>query len=207
MQVKPSAVFDILFICNSIEKIYRDFSSFELNFLSYYACLMSLYDGNPATSWEYMFYKNKNGVPVASAIMEALDAMTDNNEIRRDKNYYGITDVGKENLERYKSFEVFSRRIKYLSAACDCLLTDSIVTLSSTVLMEPLIKESIQHKMKPLNSDNNGALASLHSHFAIIQEVVGNQKELYVPAYMWLQYLKFSKENDTRATNNKTATG
>lgn len=110
--------------------------------------------------------------------------------------------MGEANLKEYNDINMFIQRKKYLSAVCECLLTDTIVTLLSTLSQEPVIEESKIHELKPLNTDRNSALALLHSHFKIIQEVVGKQQELYVPAYIWLQYLKLSKRNDLGESNN-----
>lgn len=202
MQVNPAAIFDILFISKNLKQKYRDLSFNELNFLSYFACLMSLYEGNPVTGWGYTFYKNDNGVPVSSAIAEAVEVMTGNTELMENGGYYGITEYGEVNLKEYNNISMFIQRKKFLSAVCECLLTDTIVTLLSALSHEPVIEESKIHELKPLNTDRNSALALLHSHFDIIHEVVGIKQELYVPAYMWLQYLKLNKRNDLGESNN-----
>lgn len=202
MQVNPSAIFDILFISNSLKRKYRDLNFNELNFLSYFACLMSLYEGNPVTGWGYTFYKNDYGAPISSAIIESVDVMTWNGELLNNDGYYGITEYGEANLKEYNDISMFVQRRKYLSAVCECLLTDTIVSLLSTLSREPVIEESMIHAQKPLNTERNSALSLLHSHFAIIQEVVGIQQELYVPAYMWLQYLKLSIRNESGESNS-----
>lgn len=202
MQVNPSAIFDILFISNSLKRKYRDLNFNELNFLSYFACLMSLYEGNPVTEWGYTFYKNDYGAPISSAIIESVDVMTWNGELLNNDGYYGITEYGEANLKEYNDISMFVQRRKYLSAVCECLLTDTIVSLLSTLSREPVIEESMIHAQKPLNTERNSALSLLHSHFAIIQEVVGIQQELYVPAYMWLQYLKLSIRNESGESNS-----
>lgn len=202
MQVNPSAIFDILFISNSLKRKYRDLNFNELNFLSYFACLMSLYEGNPVTGWGYTFYKNDYGAPISSAITESVDVMTWNGELLNNDGYYGITEYGEANLKEYNDISMFVQRRKYLSAVCECLLTDTIVSLLSTLSREPVIEESMIHAQKPLNTERNSALSLLHSHFAIIQEVVGIQQELYVPAYMWLQYLKLSIRNESGESNS-----
>lgn len=202
MQVNPSAIFDILFISNSLKRKYRDLNFNELNFLTYFACLMSLYEGNPVTGWGYTFYKNDYGAPISSAIIESVDVMTWNGELLNNDGYYGITEYGEANLKEYNDISMFVQRRKYLSAVCECLLTDTIVSLLSTLSREPVIEESMIHAQKPLNTERNSALSLLHSHFAIIQEVVGIQQELYVPAYMWLQYLKLSIRNESGESNS-----
>lgn len=202
MQVNPSAVFDILFISRNLKQEYSDLSFNELNFLSYFACLMSLYEGNPVTEWGYTFYKSGSGVPISPAIVDAVEVMTENTELMKTGGYYGITEYGEANFMEYNDISLFIHRKKYLSAVCDCLLTDTIVTLLAALSQEPIIVESKNHESKLLNTDRNSALALLHSHFDIIQNVVGTQQELYVPAYMWLQYLKLSLRNDHGESNN-----
>lgn len=197
MQVNPSATFDVLFIASSTKRSYSDLSFYELNFLSYFACLMSLYDGNPTSEWDYSFYKNNAGVPVSSAIAEAVNALLKNGEIHEESSYYEILPDGECNLELYKTFSFFNKRIKYLKAACDCLLMESIVSLSSILSSDPVITESATHSLKRLNSKENVSLVSLHNQFETIEKVVGLQKEMFVPAYMWIQFLKLRKRNDT----------
>lgn len=198
MQINASAAFDVLFIANSTKHSYADLSFYELNFMSYFACLMSLYDGNPTTEWEYSFYKNDEGVPVSSAIATSIKTLSESGEMFEESRYYGILPSGEASLELYKGFSLFKKRIKYLEAACDCLLTDSIVSLSSVLSLDPIIAESAVHSLKRLNSDENSTLVTLHEQFTTIQKVVGLQQELFVPAHMWIQYLKIRSRNDTR---------
>lgn len=195
MFINSSATFDVLYIANSTKCSYHDLSFYEFNFLLYFACLMSLYDGNPTSEWEYTFYKNANGVPVSSAVAEALNALAANGELKEMSRYYAIMPDGEANLEFYKCLSTFRKRTKYLDAACDCLLTDSIVSLSTAISFDPVIKESIVHNRKTLNSDDNESLVSLYAQFETIQRVVGMQKELFVPAYMWIQYLKIQNDD------------
>lgn len=198
MRVNSSATFDVLFIANSTKHSYPDLSFYELNFLSYFACLMSLYDGNPTTEWEYSFYKNEDGVPVSSAIADSVKVLSDSGEMSDKSKFYGILPRGELSLEYYRGFSLFEKRIKYLEAACDCLLTDSIVSLSLVLSLDPVITESAVHSLKCLNSDQNSTLVALHEQFATIQKVVGLQHELFVPAHLWIQYLKIRSKDDDR---------
>lgn len=200
MQINSSATFDILYIACSTKHSYQDLSFYELNYMSYFACLLSLYDGKPAMEWDYAFYRNENGVPISSDIAKALESLLCRGEIREESSYFSILSEGEKKLDLYKSFHLFKTRIKYLDAACDCLLTYSIVSLSSTLSLDPVIQESVSHDRKTLNSDDNGSLVTLHSQFDIIQRVVGMQKELFVPAYIWIQYLKIIN-NDSGGTS------
>lgn len=201
MPVNSSATFDILYIASSTKRSYPDLGIYELNFLSYFACLMSLYDGNPTAEWEYSFYKNENGAPVSSAIADAVKTLSECGEMKEFEKYFGIMPEGEISLEVYKGLSLFKKRMKYLDAACDCLLTDSIVSLASTLSLDPVIKESTVHSLKMLNSDDNDSLASLHFQFDVIREIVGLQKELFVPAHIWIQYLKLSNKDDIGRPN------
>jgi hypothetical protein len=200
MQINPSATFDILYIASATKPSYHDLSLYELNYLSYFACLLSLYDGKPAMEWEYSFYKNDNGVPISSDLAEAVYYLACRGKIREESRYFSILPEGETELEFFKSFHLFKKRIKYLAAACDCLLTDSIVSLSSTLSLDPVIKESVSHNRKTLNSDDNGSLVTLHAQFDIIQRIVGMQKELFVPAYIWINYLKIINNDSGRTS-------
>ena len=71
MDRKPEAIFDTLYIGSRIESKLDDFSHPEVQFFAYLSCLLSLYNGNPLSFWEYSFIKTQLGSPYSVDIKEA----------------------------------------------------------------------------------------------------------------------------------------
>ncbi len=185
-----SAIFDTLFIVNQTEDQYESLSLMEVTFLSYFACLLSLYKGNPVSEWEYSFLRNEQGAPVSAELLEACELLMTKGQLEKKDGCYHITLEGKERLFCILDMELFKQRRDYLQAACDCLLTGTIVELLNTLSKDAVITESSVHAMKYLNSEDNSAITRLYQQFGVVRKAIGNRKNLFVPAVSWLEYLK-----------------
>lgn len=186
----PAAIFDTLYIVSKTEDQYESLSLAEVTFLSYFACLLSLYKGNPVSAWGYTFMRNEQGVPVSAELAEACSLLMSKVQLAKDKGCYHITDVGNERLTFMAGLELFKQRQEYLQAACDCLLTGTIVELLNTLSNDAVITESSVHTMKYLNKEDNSALSRLHQQFGVVKKAIGERKNLFIPAVSWLEYLK-----------------
>ena len=185
-----TSIFDTLYIVSKTEAQYGSLSLTEVTFLSYFACLLSLYKGNPVSVWEYSFMRNEQGVPVSAELAEACSLLISKGQIAKEKGCYHITDAGKERLAFMTNLELFKPRQEYLQAACDCLLTGTIAELLNTLSGDAVITESSVHTMKYLNSEDNSAVSRLHQQFGIVRQAIGERKNLFIPALSWLEYLK-----------------
>lgn len=186
----PSAIFDTLYIASHTEKQYESLSLVEVTFLSYFSCLLSLYKGNPVSDWGYFFLRNEQGAPVSADLAEACELLMVNGHIEKRNGCYHITEEGRERLFFLMNMDFFKVRQEYLQAACDCLLTGTIVGLLSILSNDAVISESSVHTMKYLNSEDNSAIAMLHQQFGVVKKAIGERKNLFVPALSWLEYLK-----------------
>ncbi len=186
----PNAIFDVLYIVSRTSAQYSGISLSELNFLSYFSCLLSLYKGNAVSDWGYCFLKSKDGVPVSAELTEACDILISVNELRKNGVCYDMTSSGAAKLCVFEKMESLRSRKECLQAACDCLLMDSIVEIISLISRDPLIKESCLHPLKCLNREDNASLQMLHKQFGIVKEAIGLRRNLFVPATSWLFYLR-----------------
>lgn len=185
-----SAIFDTLFIVNRAEDQYESLSLTEVTFLSYFACLLSLYKGNPVSEWDYSFLRNEQGAPVSAELLEACELLLTKGQLKKTNGCYHITSEGKERLAFIMNMELFKHRQEYLQTACDCLLTGTIVELLNTLSKDAVITESSVHTMKYLNSEDNSAISRLYQQFGVVKKAIGDRKNLFVPAVSWLEYLK-----------------
>lgn len=185
-----TSIFDTLYIVSKTEDQYDSLSLSEVTFLSYFACLLSLYKGNPVSVWEYSFMRNEQGVPVSAELAEACSLLIGKGQLEKKDAYYHITGAGKERLSFMMEMELFKSRQEYLQAACDCLLTGTIAELLNILSGDSVITESSVHTMKYLNSEDNSAISRLHQQFGIVRQAIGERKNLFIPALSWLEYLK-----------------
>lgn len=185
-----SSIFDTLYIVSQTEDQYESLSLMEVTFLSYFSCLLSLYRGNPVSDWGYFFLRNEQGAPVSADLAEACDLLISKGHLEKRNGCYRITAEGRERFSFMLSLELFKARQEYLQAACDCLLTGTIVGLLNTLSSDAVISESSVHTMKYLNSEENSAISMLHQQFGVVKKAIGERKNLFVPALSWLEYLK-----------------
>lgn len=184
------AIFDTLYIVRNAEKQYDSLSLMEVNFLSYFACSLSLYKGMPVAIWNYRFMRNEQGAPVSAELAESCSLLLASGEMKKAGTCYQITEEGEQRLSFLCGQSLFKWRKEYLQTACDCLLTESIIEILAAISKDAVIRESSVHSMKYLNRDDNSAISRLHQQFGLVKKAIGERKNLFVPAVSWLQYLK-----------------
>ena len=188
------AIFDTLYIIDQTKKQCSGLSVTELNFLSYFACLLSLYKGHPVTDWGYAFLRNELGAPISADLYESCQILEMNSELQKRETVFNITEQGIKRIGVYSGLKVFHQRIQFLEAACDCLLIESILDILSAISKDAVISESSVHALKYLNNSDNSALAVLYQQFDVIKRAIGNRDNLFIPATSWLFYLRQGQE-------------
>lgn len=184
-----NAIFDSLYIVSQTCSQYAGISLSELNFLSYFACLLSLYKGNAVADWGYSFLKSEQGVPVAAALTESCDILMEADQLRKMGVCYSITQTGESRLQFLQTMEYIQSRVECLQAACDCLLTDSIVDILSLISHDSVIRDAHLHTLKCLNCEENSSLSILYHQFGLVRKAIGSRRNLFIPATSWLLYL------------------
>lgn len=185
-----SAIFDTLYIIKRTKIQCSGLSTSELNFLSYFACLLSLYQGHPVSDWGYDFLRNELGAPISAEISDSCQMLNNKGELSKQEAIFKITLQGEKRLNFFLGLEEFKSRSRYLDAACNCLLIDSIVNVLSTISKDAVIIESLVHKLKYLNNADNSAMSMLYQQFDAIKKAIGNRTNLLIPASSWLLYLR-----------------
>ena len=188
--VNPYAIFDTLYIINQTKLQYGGISLTELNFLSYFSCLLSLYKGSAVSEWGYTFLKSEHGVPVSAELSDSCNLLTESDELKKEGICFILTEKGNTQLDFYNTLSGMQWRKEYLQAACDCLLIESIVEILSAISNDSVITESSLHTKKYLNSDENTSLSMLYQQFGTIREAIGNRNSLFIPATSWLLFLR-----------------
>ncbi len=189
----PSAIFDSLFIVSQTSSQCAGISISELNFLSYFSCLLSLYKGIAVSDWGYSFLKSEQGVPVSAELSESCSMLVEAGELENDGVRYCMTPAGESRLKFLRTLSCMNARVECLQAACDCLLMDSIVEILSLLSQDSVIKESSFHQLKYLNSKENESLSVLYEQFKVVRNAIGYRHNLFVPAVSWLLYLRQKK--------------
>ena len=184
------AIFDVLYIVNQTSSQYAGISLSELNFLSYFSCLLSLYNGTPVFDWGYSFLKSGQGVPVSAELTESCGRLVEVGELKKEGVCYCITPMGKMRLQFLQAMDFIHPRAECLQAACDCLLMDSIVEIGTLISRDSIIKESYLHPLKCLNCEENSSLQMLYKQFEVVKNAIGLRRNLFVPATSWLLYLR-----------------
>jgi len=193
MERKSESIFDTMYIGKNIGDKFEDFSHPDLQFFSYLSCLLSIYDGNPLSFWEYSFVNTPLGSPYSVNVNEALNSLKSNHSVvPTTPGYYKLTDKGNSEIDFYLNLHAFKYRVKYLDTACKVLSLIPAGYIKNALHNEPVLssaKCSISKKF--LLDENSPATHSLYKQFGILREaLVGEEyKELLVPAVVWIEAL------------------
>jgi hypothetical protein len=202
MNIKPEAIFDTLYIGSKIESKLDDFSHSEVQLFTYLSCLLSLYDGNPLSFWEYSFVKTQLGSPYCIDIYEAWIFLHSKNSIEETtKRFSRLTEKGQVEIEFYLTLHAFKQRVRYLSAACKSLSLIPVGYIKKAINNEPVLKTartSISRKF--LLDESSSATHALYQQFYTLREALKEKshKDLLIAAVVWIEALnKQSQEQET----------
>lgn len=193
-EVNSYAIFDFLFVAERLKSIHiGDISEFEVNLISYYACLLSLYDGRPVSFWGYKFLRNQSGVPISDSLVSSRKALVSAMELAPNDDFLRISSKGQERLEALRDLMCFKQRKKYLQAACSCLAYMPAGVFRAALFQEPLIGTSVEESVGYLVDDSNAALPLLYDHFSMMKSTLGECTDVRIPAFLWLRFLRETK--------------
>jgi hypothetical protein len=197
--MKSEAVCDSLFIGKKLQQKMDDFSESEIQFFSYLACLLSLYDGKTVDQWKCTFIKSSYGSPYSSDISLALETLNSNQSIQKSEGtegYYNISSKGDKAITFYQSLSTYAWRIPYLDAACNSISLIPFGTIKEALNSEPVLRSANNSTTrKNLLENNSPATKSLHNQFALLKIALENKySDLIIPAIVWLESLKQSNQ-------------
>ena len=188
-------VFDVLYIGKHLEKRLDDFLEYEIHFVSYFGCLLSLYDGNAVVDWRLEFVKTDMGSPYSRAISSSIENLLASGKISRKNaldGSYGLTKEGEELVEFQKNYaSVLGAREKYLSIACDTISLVPIGVFKESISKDPVLYSArIAGEKRTLLEDSSPATKVLYSQFKDLKLALSDSyNDLIVPATVWLESL------------------
>lgn len=193
MDRKPEAIFDTLYIGLKIESKLDDFSHPEVQFFAYLSCLLSLYNGNPLSFWEYCFVKTQLGSPYSVDIKEAWNFLKSKASVEQTtEGYSKLTDKGRDEIDFYLTLHAFKQRAKYLDAACKSLSLIPVGYIKKAIQNEPVLKTArIAISRKFLLDESSPATHALYEQFGTLKEALKgvDYKDLLIPAVVWIEAL------------------
>ncbi|MCX6993582.1 MAG: hypothetical protein NT011_10635 [Kiritimatiellaeota bacterium] len=200
----PAAYFDMLSIGERMSDLVEGFSRPELHLFSYAACLLSLYEGQPAAEWGYEFVSAENGLPFSQYIDAAMDVSLGLGQIHPHGALIALSREGRAEVAVLRELEGNKSRERYLAGATDCLLVFNPGNVREAFNYDPAISY-----LKNGNRRDwvltKPVVERLYDNFQQLREALAyDARDLSVPLVSWLKYLiqtGRSIHNDSHATN------
>lgn len=194
MEVIPEATFDTLFVASRVQRRLEDFAEGEIHFFTYFACLLSLYEGFPSDAWGYTYVKTEFGTPFSGEIQKALRVLIASRfaEELGGSEYFDLTIEGGKRLDFLSSnFSFFHERSKYLEVACNMLTLLPYGQIRESLRNEPVINSAeTGRSSRTLLETTSPATHALHAQFRLLREAMADSKsKLLLPAAVWLNGL------------------
>lgn len=193
VRIKPEASFDTLYIGTKIEDKIQDFALYEIHFFSYLACLLSLYDGQPLSFWEYGFIKSSFGSPYSSELHSAWDLLVAKESIIiSSEGFAKMTEKGRDEIKFYLTLNTFQEREKYLAASCKSLSFVPMGCLQEAISNEPVLRSArLSAAKRMLLDEESVGYKVLYDQLHALKKVLEDKyKNLLIPAVVWIEYLR-----------------
>ena len=186
------ASFDVLAMAGSVAATADGLTQGELHTLDYLGCLMSIYDGHPASWWGFGFSVTDSGAPFARELSGALGALTGARWLTSDGRVYRLTPLGRDELAFERELAPNRRRGRYLDAASSAALAMPLPTISDALAHEPGLRRALAYMRRKQLLDET-SLSLVDEQFDALTEGLGRapaeREDLMVPAVVWLTFL------------------
>lgn len=187
--ISPAAYFDMLSLGERVTELVEGFSQPELHLLGYAACLLSLYEGQPAADWGYEFVSTECGLPFSQHISTAIDIALDLEHIHLHGGLMILSDEGYAEVRSLRELEDNKARDRYIAGAADCLLVFNPGNVREAFNYDPT--------MRYLRNGNRTewlltapVIERLYRNFRQLREALDYEPhDLSVPMVSWLKYL------------------
>lgn len=189
--MNPEANFDILFILDKLYDHYEKVNRYEIQGLCYISQLLSIYEGRPASDWNYVFINHNLAGPFSAEINNEIDRLiiSGNVDINGEEESIKINNKGVEFLQLGYSLKMFWWRHKYLVASVDAALRLPLPIIINSINNEPMIKNTKKSNSKEILGIGIN-LEFLYEDFSAIKQVLGNKiDDVWMAAILWLNYL------------------
>jgi hypothetical protein len=192
------AGFDVLRIAALQTESSDGMTEGELHTLAYLGCLLSVYDGHPASWWGYRFTATRAGAPFAYSLSQALDLARDAGLLFKGNRVWVISERGLVDLQQIAPLILNQRRQPYLEAASGTALAMPLPSLASALSREPGLQRALNFVRTRELLDETG-LALLDDQFQALADALQGDaasNDLMVPAVVWLTYLTRMEMDD-----------
>lgn len=187
-----SASFDALAVMHLVAKRSKP-GRVDIHVLAYLACLLSVFDGWPASIWGYQFSAVPPTLPFSPLLNSALDdCLTAGLIARGDSNteILEITPDGRAEHEFLVNMKTLAPRLPYLSAASATTVLYSLPAVLNSVSREPQLQQAAIAGTPRLLLDRLSS-DQLYKDFEILQAVMKDlPPDLVVPASLYLRFLE-----------------
>jgi hypothetical protein len=185
----PETYFDVLSVTRDICRITDAAALNEILTFCYLACLLSMYEGQPASDWGYGFAATSYASPYSEEIARSVDELKTEGSLSVSGSGLALSESGIENLRQWRSLSRFKERSRYLRVACSSGVAIPLPLVSASIGAEPQLKRAAE--LKSTRALLTGpSVESLYSQFGALSHVVPQgSSSLLVPAVIWLNYL------------------
>jgi len=185
----PAAYFDMLTLGEHMSELVDGFSRPELHLFSYAACLLSIYEGQPAAEWGYEFVSAENGLPFSRDIDGAIDVALSLGLIHPSGALMILSTEGRTEAAELRKLEGNRMRERYLAGASDSLLVFNPGNIREAFNYDP----AISYLKKAKRTDwvlTKPVVERLYANFQQLREALAyDARDLSVPLVSWLKYL------------------
>ncbi len=185
----PAAYFDALSLGERMSDLVEGFSRPELHLFTYAACLLSLYEGQPAADWGYEFASTENGLPFSPEVDESIDTGISLGLLHPHGSLLVTTREGRAELAGLRQMEGSKVRERYLAGAADALLVFNPGNIREAFNYDP----AISYLKKGNRTDwllTAPVVERLYGNFQQLRAALAyDPRDLSVPLISWLQYL------------------
>lgn len=198
--LNPTATFDALFLIARADVPGGLFDS-EIQMFSYLSCLLSLFDGKPASDWGYDFVAVPPLQPFSPDIDIAIKGLASGGLVFSSDAGWLISTIGLDELKLWQTLSTLENRGRWLSPAVGSIAFHSVASISDRLAREPSLAVATK-----LGSTRElleaAALGPLYEQFAALREVVGPAaSELLIPADVYLRFLVGRSETGSGDVN------
>ena len=196
----PAAYFDILSLGQRMSDLVEGFSRPEIHLFAYAACLLSLYEGQPASEWGYEFVSTPNGLPFSQEINESLELALDLGQLHLNNTLIVLSPDGKAEADILRGLHGNQQRERFLEGAADCLL----------VFNPGNVREAFNYDtaLSYLRNGNHTdwiltkpVIDRLYANFHELRKALAcDTRDLSVPLVSWMQYLIETGRNTPHAS-------
>lgn len=173
----------------------------DVHTFAYLACLMSLFDGAPASDWGYAFTAAPPTLPYSPDLEAAISSLVTQGlvatvtmdldaDLAPTARRFAVSDGGRREAEFVQSLSMFAGRVPFLEAATGAGLLHSLPAVVNSLAQEPqLAQASKTQSVRKLLSGSSSA--PLYSHLSALKRALGAETDdLVVPASMYVRFLE-----------------